>query len=248
MDRSHPYRVCIVYSQVFVAPDQQQANAPEQETEMDTTNVEPQPAVMEVASQNKLEWLCNKKVMTSNFEATLDGLVGDGQSIIMEFVDWTSSGPTYDFNDLQNALCGEAKLCFNADDLYLYGLAYTARESKKMWISRTIDLVEIEFQRHPDNLDNLLDFDKDASTFYFQQSLSINAINKETQSIDRKAHLFWEIPTIDAKINELMSTLFTSGKAAARLQMAGDSKDARNFFIIKKEGTRKRHYTRIKFC
>ena len=46
--------------------------------------------------------------MTSNFEATLDGLVGDGQSIIMEFVDWTSSGPTDDFNELQNALCGEA--------------------------------------------------------------------------------------------------------------------------------------------
>jgi len=65
--------------------------------------------------------------------------------------------------------------------------------------------------------------------------LSVNAINKETQSIDRKAHLFWEIPTIDAKINELMSTLSSSGKAAARLQMTGDSKDARNFFIIKKK-------------
>ena len=80
-----------------------------------------------------------------------------------------------------------------------------------------------------------MDFDKDASTFFFQQSLSINAINKETQSIDRKAHLFWEIPTIDAKINELMDTLSNSGKAAARLQMTGDSKDARNFFIIKKK-------------
>ena len=137
----------------------------------------------------------------SNFETTLDGLVGDGQSIIMEFVDWTSSGPTYDFNELRNlnALCGEAKMCFNADDLYLYGLAYTGRESKKIWISRTIELVGIEFQRHPDSLDKLLDFDKDASTFYFQQSLSINAINKETQSIDRKAHLFWEIPTINAR-------------------------------------------------
>ena len=32
-----------------------------------------------------------------------------------------------------------------------------------------------------------------------------------------------------------MSTLSTSGKAAARSQMAGDSKDARNFFIIKKK-------------
>ena len=35
--------------------------------------------------------------------------------------------------------------------------------------------------------------------------------------------------------NELMSTLSSSGKAAARLQMTGDSKDARNFFIIKKK-------------
>jgi hypothetical protein len=57
------------------APNQR-ANALEQETEMDTTNVEPQPNVMEVASQTKLELLCNKKVMTSNFETTLDGLVG----------------------------------------------------------------------------------------------------------------------------------------------------------------------------
>ena len=105
-------------------------------------------------------------------------------------------------------------MCFNADDVYLNGLAYTEKESKKLWISTTVELVGIEFQRHPDSLDNLLDFDKDASTFYFQQSLSINAINKETQSIDRKAHLFWEIPTIDAKINELMSTLSSSGKAA----------------------------------
>ena len=74
---------------------------------------------------------------------------------------------------------------------------------------------------------------RDASTFYFQQSLSINVINKETQSIDRKAHLFWEIPTIDTKINELMSTLSNSGKAAARLVMPGDSKDSRRFFLVK---------------
>ena len=54
-------------------------------------------------------------------------------------------------------------------------------------------------------------------------------------SIDRKAHLFWEIPVIDAKINDLMSTISKSGKAAARLIMTGDSKDARHFFIIKKK-------------
>ena len=79
---------------IFDDEDQQQTDAPnqranalEQETEMDTTNVEPHSNIMEVESQTKLEWLCNKKVMMSNFETTLDGLVGDGQSIIMEFVD-----------------------------------------------------------------------------------------------------------------------------------------------------------------
>ena len=64
---------------------------------------------MEVESQSKVEWLCNKKLLTSDFEATLDGLDGDGQSIVLEFVDWESSGPTYTFNELRDTLCGEAK-------------------------------------------------------------------------------------------------------------------------------------------
>ena len=87
--------------------------APEQE--MDTTNYEPQPKSMDVESQSKIEWLCNKKLWVSDFELTLYGLVGDGQSIIKEFVDWESSGPTYNFNKLRDVLCGETKLCFNAD-------------------------------------------------------------------------------------------------------------------------------------
>ena len=35
--------------------------------------------------------------------------------------------------------------------------------------------------------------------------------------LDRKAHLFWEMPVIDAKINELMDALSYSGDAATRL-------------------------------
>ena len=101
----------------------------------------------------------------SNFEATFDGLVGDSQSIIQEFVDWVSACPTYDFNDLRNALCGEAKFCFNADHMYLFGLAYIGCDSKKIWTSRTIELVGIEYQKHPKDLDSLLDFDKNASAF-----------------------------------------------------------------------------------
>ena len=111
---------------------------------------------MEVESQSKFEWLCNKKLLVSDFEATFDSLVGDGQSIISEFVDWESSGPTYTFNELRNALCGEAKFFFNADHMYLFGLAYTGRDSKKIWTTRTIELDSIEFQRQPKNIDSLL--------------------------------------------------------------------------------------------
>ena len=83
-------------------------------------------------------------------------------------------------------------------------------------------------------MDSLLKFDVNTEAFYFKKSLNIDTINNETRCIDRKAHLFWEIPVIDAKINELMSALSNSGKAASRLIMTGDSKDARQYFIIKK--------------
>ena len=125
---------------------------------MDTTAEEPQPKLMGVESQLKSDCLCIKKLLVSDFELTFDGLVGDGSSIVSEFVDWESSGATYRFKELRDILCGEAKMCFNADELHLYGLAYTKRESKKLWISRTNELVRIEFQRHPNSLDKLLDF------------------------------------------------------------------------------------------
>ena len=38
-----------------------------------------------------------------------------------------------------------------------------------------------------------------------------------------------KIPVIDAKIKELLSKLSNNEKAAARLIMTGDSKDARHF-------------------
>ena len=53
--------------------------------------------------------------------------------------------------------------------------------------------------------------------------------------IDRQAHLFWENPIIDAKINDLMAILTKSGKAKAKLVMSGDSKDSRRFFSITKK-------------
>ena len=133
--------------------ESEKKQAPEQE--MDSTNYEPQPKLMEVESQSKIEWLCNKKLWVSDFKLTLDGLVGDGLSIIKEFVDWESSAPTYSFNELRNALCGEAKLCFNTDHIYLFGLAFTERDSKRIWTTRTIELEGIEFQRHPTDLDYL---------------------------------------------------------------------------------------------
>ena len=125
-------------------------------------------------------------------------------------------------------------MCFNPEQLCLFGLAYTGKESKKIWTTRTIVLEGIDFQKHPQDLETLLNFDTKAEIFNFQKSLNIDAINNETLCIDRKAHLFWEITTIDAKVKELMSILSHSGKAATRLVMTGDSKDGKHFFITKR--------------
>ena len=98
------------------------------------------------------------------------------------------------------------------DHIYLFGLAYTEKDSKKIWTTRTIELDGIEFRRRPNNLEALLKININDEPFNFQKSLNIDAINNETKCIDRKAHLFWENPVIDAKINDLMSTLSNSGK------------------------------------
>ena len=76
-------------------------------------------------------------------------------------------------------------------------------------------------------MEALLNIDINTKPFYFQQALNIDAINNETKCIDRKAHLFWEIPVIDAKINDLMTKLSYSGNAAAKLVLNGDNKDSR---------------------
>ena len=106
----------------------------------------------------------------------------------------------------------------------MFGLAHTRRDLKKIWTTRKVELEGIEFRKHPNNIDALLEIDINVEPFYFQRSLNINAINNATRCIDRKAHLCWEIPVIDAKINELMSTLSNSGKAAERLIMTETGK------------------------
>ena len=42
-----------------------------------------QPKSMEVQSQSKSEWLCSRKLLTSQFEATLDGWVGMVKASLM---------------------------------------------------------------------------------------------------------------------------------------------------------------------
>ena len=64
--------------------------------------------------------------------------------------------------------------------------------------------------------------------------MSIEAINKETKTIDRKAHLFWEIPAIDSKISTFMDSISSSGDARRKNMMTADTKDAKAFFSIKK--------------
>ena len=83
-----------------------------------------------------------------------------------------------------------------------------------------------------------MNFDTNAVIFNFEKSLNIDAINNETLCIDRKAHLFWEIETINAKVKELMSVLSHSGKAASRLVMAGDSK-TENISLLQKRWNKK---------
>ena len=63
--------------------------------------------------------------------------------------------------------------------------------------------------------------------FNFQRSLNIEAINMETKLLYRKAHLFWEIHAIDAKVCEFMDSLSNSGDAKQKLAMTGDIKDAK---------------------
>ena len=63
--------------------------------------------------------------------------------------------------------------------------------------------------------------------------MSIDAINKETKAIDRKAHMLWEIPRIDSKIDSFMESISTSGDAR-KLMMTADTKDAKAFYAINK--------------
>ena len=56
---------------------------------------------MEVDSQCKLDKLVSKNPAVSDFEKTLDGLKGDGQNLLAEFVDWEVFGPSYSFNEIR---------------------------------------------------------------------------------------------------------------------------------------------------
>ena len=75
-------------------------------------------------------------------------------------------------------------------------------------MERTIELKDVDYFRHPTNLEELLSVDSDSyDVFNFQRSMSIDAINKETKAIDRKAHMCWEIPLIDSKIASFMESI-----------------------------------------
>ena len=77
---------------------------------------------------------------------------------------------------------------------YFYMVYATHAESKKDWMESTIELKDVDYFRHPTKLEELLSIDGDSyDIFNFQRSMNIEAINKETKAIDRKAHMFWEI-------------------------------------------------------
>ena len=202
---------------------------------MEETPVIPQQADMDIEAQSKMDLLLKKKCFTTSFEDTFDALQGEGQQLLNEFVDWPFAGEVYSYNDLKNELCGDAKFKFDPDRVALSGLVWTCTDSKKAWISRTIDLVDVEFQRHPKTLDALFEIDMDYfEVFDFQRSMTINAINHETLAIDRKAHMFWEFPEHENQINEFMNSISASGEARKKILMTGDTKDAKNFYSAKK--------------
>ena len=81
------------------------------------------------------------------------------------------------------------KVQFDVKNIYLHGIWFTCKESKREWITWTTDLEGMDYARHPKSLEELL-------------------TGKE-----RKAHLFLEIPIIVEKVNELMQSLSFSGDA-----------------------------------
>ena len=131
--------------------DESQSNINLMETAQTSSNtaIAPQPSLMEVDTQSRLDMLVSKDVAVSKLEIILGSLKGDGQNLLAEFVDWEVSGPTYTFNELRNELCGYANFKFDATKVSLFGLFYTCRESKKQLITRTINLERIDYYRHP---------------------------------------------------------------------------------------------------
>ena len=96
---------------------------------------------------------------------------------------------------------------------------------------------KVDYLSHPTNLEELIAVDSEShDVFNFQRSMSIDAINNETRAIDRKAHMFWEIPLIDSKICKFMESISTSGNAKRKL-IPADTKDAKAFNAIKKQET-----------
>ena len=97
-------------------------------------------------------------------------------------MDWEVSGPTYTSNELRNELCGDAKIKVDDSKVFLFGLCYACRESKKDCIRRTIELKDVDFNKHPTYLEELLSSDNEShDVLTFQRSMSIEAINKETK-------------------------------------------------------------------
>jgi len=183
-----------------------------------------------------MDLLLNKKVFTTSFEKTFDTLQGDGQQLLNEFVDWPVAGDAYSYNELKNELCGDAKFKFDPARVWLSGLVWSHTDSKKAWASRTIDLEDVDFQRHPKTLDRLFETGNESfEVFDFQRSLSIEAINNETLAIDRKAHMLWEFTEVEKQISTFIESISMSGEARKKILMTGDTKDAKNFYATKKQ-------------
>jgi len=105
-------------------------------------------------------------------------------------VDWESSGPTYTLNKLRNELCAAAKFKFDVNKIFLFGLIIHAKNPKKKWIVRTINLESIDYLRHPTNSEELLDVDANKVSLFV---LLMQRIQKKNGLFEL---LIWKASTI----------------------------------------------------
>ena len=65
--------------------------------------------------------------------------------------------------------------------------------------------------------------------------------------MDRRAHMFWETPQLDQKIDEFVDSQADSGDAKYKISMPSKIKDAKTLFDHKKQETDEKTVLKLSF-